>query len=107
MATKNECYEILGVSSSASPEEIKKAYRKLAMKYHPDVNKAQEAEEKFKEINEAYAILTGKQKESEILENHKYNEYGSYNKYDVDMWHLSVFRIWRNITKEKNNNSYR
>lgn len=110
MATKNECYEILGVSPSASEQEIKKAYRKLAMKYHPDVNKSVDAEEKFKEINEAYAILTGKQKESEILENHRYNrydEYNSYNKYDVGMWHLSVFRIWHSITKEKNNNSYR
>lgn len=44
-------YKTLGLSRTASPEEIQKAYRKLARKYHPDVNKSQEAEEKFKAIN--------------------------------------------------------
>lgn len=50
-------YEILGVKRGASEAEIKSAYRKLARKYHPDVNKTKEAEEKFKEINEAYEVL--------------------------------------------------
>jgi len=58
-------YETLGVSEKASPEEIKKAYRKLARKYHPDVNKDPEAVEKFKEINAAYEILSDKQKKDE------------------------------------------
>ncbi|MDR0664244.1 MAG: J domain-containing protein [Helicobacteraceae bacterium] len=51
-------YETLGVEQGASDEEIKKAYRRLARKYHPDINKESEAEEKFKEINAAYEILS-------------------------------------------------
>ena len=55
-------YETLGVKRDSSDAEIKSAYRKLARKYHPDVNKTKEAEEKFKEINEAYEVLSDKQK---------------------------------------------
>ncbi len=58
-------YETLNVSESASADEIKKAYRKLARKYHPDINKAPEAEEKFKEINAAYEILSDKEKKQQ------------------------------------------
>lgn len=50
-------YAVLGVSESASPEEIKKAYRKLARKYHPDVSKEDNATEKFKDVGEAYEVL--------------------------------------------------
>jgi len=58
-------YETLEVSENASESEIKKAYRKLARKYHPDVNKEASAEEKFKEINAAYEILSDKEKKSQ------------------------------------------
>ncbi|MGI5841010.1 MAG: DnaJ C-terminal domain-containing protein [Patescibacteria group bacterium] len=59
---KRDYYEVLGVSKNASSDEIKKAYRKLALEYHPDRNKSSDAEEKFKEINEAYEVLSNDQK---------------------------------------------
>lgn len=58
-------YETLEISESASADEIKKAYRKLARKYHPDVNKEKDAEEKFKEINAAYEVLSDPQKKQQ------------------------------------------
>ena len=57
MVNNPDYYEILDVPKSASKAQIKDSYRKLAMQYHPDRNKAQDAEEKFKDITEAYAVL--------------------------------------------------
>ncbi len=62
MAEKRDYYEVLGVQKNASKDEIKDSYRKLAMQYHPDRNKSPEAEEKFKEISEAYAVLSDDEK---------------------------------------------
>jgi len=58
LAEKRDYYEVLGVSKDASSDDIKKAYRKLARQYHPDVNKAADAEDKFKEVKEAYDVLS-------------------------------------------------
>jgi molecular chaperone DnaJ len=62
MSEKRDYYEILGVSRNATKEEIKDAYRRLALQYHPDRNKSPDAEEKFKEISEAYAVLSDDEK---------------------------------------------
>ena len=70
MTDKRDYYEVLSVSKDASKDEIKKAYRKLALKYHPDRNKAPEAESQFKEISEAYAVLSDDEKRSQ------YNRFG-------------------------------
>ena len=65
MTTKKDYYELLGISKNSSQDEIKKAFRSLAKKYHPDINKDKNAEEKFKEINEAFQVLSDSQKRSQ------------------------------------------
>ncbi len=71
MAEIRDPYEVLGVSKDASAAEIKKAYRRLSKKYHPDLNKEPGAEEKFKQVNEAYEILSDPQKKAQ------FDQYGS------------------------------
>ena len=72
MAAKRDYYDTLGVQRTASKDDIKKAYRKLAMKYHPDMNKekTKEAEEKFKELSEAYEVLADDEKKQ------RYDQFG-------------------------------
>ena len=67
---KIEYYEVLSLERNASDEDIKKAFRKKAFEYHPDRNKNQDAEQKFKEINEAYHVLSDSEKRA------KYDRFG-------------------------------
>lgn len=70
MAEKEDFYDLLGVSRDASKDEIKKAYRKLSKKYHPDISDDPNAEEKFKQVSEAYEVLSDDQKRA------AYDQYG-------------------------------
>lgn len=70
MATTRDFYDVLGLNKTATAAEIKSAYRKLALKWHPDRNKEKDASEKFKEINEAYEVLSSPEKRS------KYDQFG-------------------------------
>ena len=70
MATKRDYYEVLGVDKNASSDEIKSAFRKLAKKYHPDISKEENAEEKFKEVQEAYSVL------SDDTKRRQYDQFG-------------------------------
>jgi len=68
--SKRDYYEVLGVSKNASEDDLKKAFRKLARQYHPDVNKDPGAEDKFKELGEAYEVLSDPQKRQ------RYDQFG-------------------------------
>ena len=74
-------YEVLGVPREATKEQVKDAYRKLALQYHPDRNKSPEAEEKFKEITEAYAVLSDDEKRSQY---DAYGKEGVYQRYSQE-----------------------
>lgn len=74
-------YKVMGLEKNASPEDIKRAYRKLARKYHPDVSKEPDAENKFKTLGEAYEVLKDPEKRS------KYDQYGQYWKDSERAYH--------------------
>ena len=84
-------YSVLGIANGASDDEIKKSYRKLAMKYHPDRNEGnKKAEDKFKEISEAYAVLSNKKKRNQYDQygsqdfHQKYSQEDIFNDFDMD-----------------------
>ncbi len=110
MAVKRDYYEILGVKRDASTDEIKKAYRRLAMKYHPDKNKSPDAEEKFKEISEAYGVLSDETKRAQY---DRYGHEGIDNRYtQEDIFRSAHFEdifgdLGFDFTKQKTTKKFR
>ena len=116
---KKEYYcDVLGVSEEASPEDIKKAYRKLMMRHHPDKNKSPKALERAKEINEAYAYLVKGEVEIEKIKPKPQNPYEFYIhmhieecgicRDDKDLCNIrSILEALKRVADDENNNSYR
>ncbi len=96
-------HKVLGVRKDASSDEIKRAYRKLALLYHPDRNKDGGAEERFKEISEAYAILTGKEPVPQVVASPGGRRSGR----EVVDWASEVLNIWQELEEQRHNNMYR
>src|SRR5437667_7391244 len=80
---KRDYYDVLGVQKGAGKDDIKSAYRKLALQYHPDRNKSPEATERFKEISEAYAILSDDEKRTQYDQFGRAGIYERYNAEDI------------------------
>lgn len=87
-------YDILGVKRDASSDEIRSAYRKLARKYHPDVSKETDAEEKFKEVGEAYDVLKDAQKRS------VYDHYGTVDPGGPQYRHVDINEMFRHLREQ-------
>src|SRR6476660_9365959 len=83
MSNKSDYYDVLTVNRNATKEEIKNTYRKLALQYHPDRNKSPEAEEKFKEISEAYAVLSDDEKRQQYNTHGREGVYQKYGQEDI------------------------
>ena len=93
-------HKILGVHKNAKKEEIKRAYRRLALIFHPDRNKDADASERFREINEAYRVLSGLEKPPE--------DRAASGGLDPEAgWAASVINRWQEMLSRKHDNSYR
>ena len=102
MSSKKDYYKILEIDRQSTPEEIRKAYKKLAMKYHPDKNpeNQEESEQKFKEISEAYSILSNPAKKSD------YDSFGRTNFQNFDFHNFDAFSFFNNFFKNANNGEF-
>ena len=102
--TKADYYEVLGLQKNASKDQIKQAYKTLAKKYHPDISKEKNAEEKFKELSEAYAVLSDDQKRA------AYDQFG-HDAFDQRYSREDIFRdfdfdIFRDIFSNSNHSGF-
>jgi molecular chaperone DnaJ len=100
MAEKRDYYEVLGVAKDADDAAIKKAYREIAKKYHPDINPSAEAAEIFKEASEAYSVLSDKEKRAQ------YDQFGhaafdGSGGYGRHLWRYLWRFIWRRTKQKK------
>jgi DnaJ-class molecular chaperone len=98
VVSAKDYHKILGIPKNAKKDEIRKAYRRLALIYHPDRNKDADAGERFREINEAYRVLSGLEKQPS-----EDPRTGAYR----DEWTASVIKIWNDIMSKNHDNSYR
>ena len=96
MTTKKDYYKILEIDKNSSPEEIRKAYKKLVLKYHPDKNpeNVEESEKKFKEIYEAYSVLSNPSKKSD------YDSFGRTNFQSFDYTNIDPFSFFNDYFKD-------
>lgn len=101
--TKKDYYNVLGIPKTASKEEIKTAYKKLAKKYHPDISKDTSTEEKFKEVSEAYAVLSDDQKRAQYDQfghagfDQQFSQEDIFRNFDFDIFRDSGFGNFDNI----------
>jgi DnaJ-class molecular chaperone len=95
---KKDYYDILDVDEDASQEEIKKAYKKLAKKYHPDTSDEPNAEDKFKEIGEAYAVLSDEEKRQKYDQFRQYGRSPGSNGFQFDADGFDFFDLFRQAT---------
>lgn len=96
--TQKDYYDILGVSEDASQEEIKKAYKKLAKEYHPDRSDKENAEEKFKDIGEAYAVLKDPEKREKYDQFRKYGQSPGQEGFQFDSQGFDFFDLFQQAT---------
>ena len=101
MSAKRDYYEVVGISKTASQNEIKSQYRKLALKFHPDRNKSPEAADHFKEISEAYAVLSDPKKRQLYDQHGHAGVDGRYSTEDIFRGAGSILTIYLAICLEE------